>query len=74
MRKEPPVSDKTYKKIEIVGTSKTSLSDAITSGVAKAGESLRNLDWFEVSEIRGRIEEGRVGQYQVTLKVGFRLD
>jgi hypothetical protein len=65
---------KTYKKIEIVGTSPDSFAGAVQSGVAKASESLHNLDWFEVTELRGRVEDGRVAEYQVSLKVGLRVD
>lgn len=64
----------TYKKIEIVGSSRTSLDEAIQNAIGKASESLQNLEWFEVSEIRGHIENGRVAHYQVGLKVGFRLN
>ncbi len=63
-----------YKKIEVTGTSGEGLEDAIRSAVAKAGESLHNLRWFEVSEIRGSIAEGDVKEWQVTVKIGFRLD
>ena len=63
----------TYKVVEIVGSSETSIEDAIGGAIAKANETLRNLDWFEVVGTRGRIEGGRVAHYQVTLKVGFTL-
>ena len=63
----------TYKKIEIVGSSRTSLDEAIQNAIGKASESLQNLEWFEVSEIRGHIENGLVGHYQVTIKIGFRI-
>ncbi len=63
-----------YKKIEVTGTSDEGLEDAIRSAVVKAGESLHNLRWFEVSEIRGSIAEGDVKEWQVTVKIGFRLD
>ena len=63
----------TYKKIEIVGSSRTSIEDAIGNALAEASKSLDYLDWFEVVETRGHIENGAVGHYQVTLKVGFRL-
>lgn len=63
----------TYKKIEIVGSSRTSIDEAINNALAEAAKSIRNLDWFEVVETRGHIENGKVGHYQVTLKVGFRL-
>lgn len=63
----------TYKKIEIVGSSRTSIEDAIDNALTECARSVRNLDWFEVIETRGHIEDGKVGHYQVTLKVGFRL-
>lgn len=63
-----------YKKIELVGSSKESIEDAIQSAVSKASETTRNLDWFEVDEIRGWIDDGHVQHYQVGLKVGFRVD
>jgi len=68
------MNDKTYKKIEIVGTSRESFRAAVQNGVERAAKTLQNLAWFEVTEMRGRIDEGTVGEYQVTLKVGFRLD
>lgn len=63
----------TYKKIEVVGSSKVSIEDAISNALAECAKSVRNMDWFEVSETRGHIENGKVGHYQVTLKVGFRI-
>jgi len=63
-----------YRKTEIVGTSTMGIDDAITTGITRASATLRGLDWFEVSEIRGHIEDGAVAHYQVTMKVGFRLD
>ncbi len=63
-----------YKLVEIVGTSDQSFARAVAQGVERASKSLRNLDWFEVTEMRGRIEKGRVAQYQVKMKVGFRLE
>lgn len=68
------MSDHVYKIIEVVGTSKKGSDDAIAQAVAKAGESLHNLDWFEVIESRGRIADGKVAHYQVKVKIGFRLD
>ncbi len=62
-----------YKTTEIVGTSTTDATDAIRKAVAKASESLRNLDWFEVVGVRGHIDNGEIGHVQVTIKVGFRL-
>lgn len=67
------MSDHTYKVIELVGSSKTSIEDAVNGALASASESLSNLDWFEVVQTRGQIHQGRVGYYQVVLKVGFRL-
>jgi hypothetical protein len=63
-----------FKKIEIVGTSAVSMEDAIQAAIAKAAQSLRNLRWFEVVETRGSINEGKVAQWQVTLRIGFRLE
>ncbi|WP_342246201.1 dodecin [Pseudomonas sp. OTU5201] len=63
----------TYKKIEIVGSSRTSIDEAINNALTEAARTIRNLEWFEVVETRGHIENGRVGHYQVTLKVGFRI-
>ncbi len=63
-----------YKKVELVGSSSESIEDAIQIAISKAGESTRNLDWFEVDEIRGWIDDNVVQHYQVTLKVGFRVD
>ncbi len=59
---------------EIVGTSDKSIEDAIDQAVSVAGQSLRNLDWFEVSNMRGHIKDGRVAHYQVALKLGFRYE
>ncbi|MBM3658502.1 MAG: dodecin domain-containing protein [Actinobacteria bacterium] len=66
--------DHTYKVTEIVGTSPDGVDQAIRNGVARASESLRNLDWFEVTEIRGHLTEGAVAHFQVTMKVGFRIE
>jgi flavin-binding protein dodecin len=68
------MSSDTYRVIEIVGTSTQGTDDAIRSGIARASETLRNLDWFEVVQTRGHIEDGAVAHYQVTLKVGFKLE
>jgi len=65
---------KIYKLVEIVGTSEESFAKAVSAGVERASETLRNLDWFEVTELRGRVSNGKVSQYQVKMKVGFRLD
>ena len=68
------MSDKVYKMVEIVGTSADSFAKAVAAGVERASETLRNVDWFEVTELRGRVDNGKVSQYQVKMKVGFRLD
>jgi flavin-binding protein dodecin len=64
----------TYRLTEVVGTSDKSTDDAIRSGIQKAAQTLHNLDWFEVSQVRGTIHNGDVGSYQVTMKIGFRVD
>lgn len=66
--------DHVYKKIELTGSSKSSIEDAIQNAVKQAAASLHNLRWFEVVETRGVIEDGAVAYYQVTIKVGFTLD
>jgi flavin-binding protein dodecin len=63
----------TYKVIELVGTSPLGVKEAIDSGIARAAETIRGLDWFEVEHVRGRIEDGRVAWYQVEMKIGFRV-
>jgi flavin-binding protein dodecin len=68
------MSDHTYRVIEIVGTSPDSIDAAIRNGVNRAAQTTRGLDWFEVQTVRGHLEDGAVGHFQVTLKVGFRLD
>ena len=60
-----------YKKIEMVGTSATSVTDAIESAISRASQTVREIKWFEVDEIRGRVEGGKVAEYQVGLKLGF---
>ncbi len=71
---EERMAGHTYRVTEIVGSSETSVDDAIKGGIARASETLHGLDWFEVTEIRGHIVDGRIGHVQVGLKVGFRLD
>lgn len=63
-----------YKQIELVGSSPTSSDDAIKQAIARASETLRNLDWFEVTETRGHIKDGKVAHWQVSLKIGMRLE
>jgi len=68
------MSDNVYKSVEITGSSATGVTEAIDRAIAKASQSLRNLDWFEVKEVRGHIADGKVAHYQVMLKIGFRLE
>jgi flavin-binding protein dodecin len=69
------MTDHVYKTVEITGSAPGGVTEAIERAVAKASESLRHLAWFEVSNVRGHIgDDGRVAHYQVTLKVGFRLE
>ena len=68
------MSGTVYRKTEIIGVSDSSVSEAIDMAVARATKTLRNVDWFEVVEIRGQVKDGKVSQHQVTLKVGFRLE
>jgi flavin-binding protein dodecin len=68
------MTDRTYRVTEIVGTSTEGLEHAIRNGLSRAAQTLRHLDWFEVTQIRGQIEDGRVAHYQVGMKVGFRLE
>jgi dodecin len=68
------MSDRTYRVTEIVGTSGESVQHAVRNGVRRASQTIRHLDWFEVTEIRGHIVEGEVEHFQVTMKVGFRLE
>lgn len=66
--------DPTFKKIEVVGTSTKSFSDAVSNGIAKAAQSVHGMSWFEVVEQRGSVADGKVQQYQVTVRIGFRVD
>lgn len=68
------MSDHTYKRVELVGSSTSSTDDAIRQAIATAAKTLRHIEWFEVTETRGHIVEGKVAHFQVTLKVGFRLE
>jgi dodecin len=68
------MAESVFKVIELVGTSETSISKAIDGAISKAGETVRQMGWFEVTQIRGRVEAGKVESYQVTLKAGFRLE
>ena len=68
------MSDHTYRLTEIVGSSTEGVDEAIRNGIARASQTLRNLEWFEVGEIRGHLRDGQVRHVQVTMKVGFRID
>jgi dodecin len=67
-------NEPTYRLTEVVGTSSDSIHQAVRNGVARAGETVRHIDWFEVTEIRGTVVDGDVGQFQVTMKVGFLVE
>ena len=64
----------TYKVIELVGSSSEGVQEALDGAISRAAQTIRNLDWFEVKEIRGTIEDGRANWYQVKVGVGFRVD
>jgi len=68
------MSDHVYKVVEIVGSSSKGTDDAIQNAIGRASKTLKNLDWFEVIETRGHVANGKIGHYQVTLKIGFRLE
>ena len=68
------MSNRTYRLTEIVGTSPDSLDQAVRNGITRAAQTLRHIDWFEVTDIRGYIRDGDVNHYQVTMKIGFRLE
>ena len=68
------MSNHVYKLLELTGSSATSIEDAVTTAIAKANETLRNIQWFTVTETRGHVVDGKVAHWQVTLKVGFTLE
>ncbi|MGH3388292.1 MAG: dodecin [Actinomadura sp.] len=68
------MTDRTYRVTDIVGTSPDSVEAAIRNGIRRAGQTLRHLDWFEVTEVRGQIVDDEVAHFQVGIKVGFRLE
>jgi flavin-binding protein dodecin len=68
------MSDHTYKVVELVGSSEESVTKAIDNAITRAARTIRHLGWFEVVQMRGHIEDGKVAQYQVTMKAGFRLE
>jgi dodecin len=68
------MTDHVYKSVEITGSSPTSVDDAIRGAIAKATQTLRHVDWFEVTQIRGAVLEDEIAHFQVTMKIGFRLE
>jgi flavin-binding protein dodecin len=72
--KEAPVEDNIYKVVEVVGSSTESIADGARNAVAKAAGTLRNIEWFEIQSIRGHVVDGKVEHFQVTTKIGFRLE
>jgi flavin-binding protein dodecin len=68
------MSDPIYKKIEVIGTSTSSMEEAVQNALTRASETVRNMRWFEVVETRGAIKDGQVDRWQVTVKVGFTLE
>ena len=68
------MSEHVYKKIELIGSSPNSIDEAIEGAISRASKTTRNLDWFEVDQIRGQIVNGKVAHYQVVMKVGFRIE
>lgn len=67
------MAEHTYRLTELVGTSDSSVQEAIRNAVSRAGQTLKGMDWFQVQEIRGTIKDGEVDQFQVTMKIGFRV-
>jgi hypothetical protein len=68
------VADSTYKVVEVVGSSSESIADGARNAVAKAAETLRNIEWFQIEAVRGHVVDGKVAHFQVTTKIGFRLE
>ncbi|MFF3348178.1 dodecin [Streptomyces sp. NPDC002779] len=68
------MSNHTYRVTDIVGTSPEGVDQAIRNGIERASQTVRNLDWFEVTEVRGQLNDGQIAHWQVTMKVGFRLE
>ncbi|HSR63115.1 MAG TPA: dodecin [Gammaproteobacteria bacterium] len=68
------MSDHTYKKVEVVGSSKKSIEEAIQNALADCKQTVQHMNWFEVTEIRGHLVDGKIGHYQVGVKVGFRVE
>jgi dodecin len=74
LTKGAAMTNRTYRVTEIVGTSPESVQQAVRNGIERAAQTLRHLDWFEVTEIRGQVANGQVEHFQVGMKVGFRLE
>ena len=72
--REVSVSNHVYRLSEIVGSSPTSVDDAIRTGIAKAAQTVRNIEWFQTEEVRGQVVDGEVAHFQVLMKIGFRVD
>ncbi|MFW0790592.1 dodecin [Gordonia sp. CPCC 205333] len=68
------MSNNVYRVTEIVGSSPTSIDDAIKTAITRASKTVRNIDWFEVTDTRGHVEDGAIAHFQVTLKVGFKIE
>ncbi|CAM5509468.1 dodecin [Eoetvoesiella caeni] len=68
------MSSHVYKQLDLVGSSPTSIEDAVNTAIAKAHETVRNIQWFEVVETRGHVADGKVAHWQVTIKVGFTME
>ncbi len=68
------MADHIYKVVEVVGSSRESIADAARNAVEKAGQTLRNIEWFEIGNVRGHVVDGKVDHFQVTTKIGFRLE
>ena len=68
------MADHVYKHIELTGSSKTSIEEAIQNAVTKSSESVRNMRWFQMTDLRGHIDEGKVSHWQVTIKIGFTME
>jgi flavin-binding protein dodecin len=74
LSKGPFMSDHIYKHLELTGSSTSSIEDAVQTAIARASKTIRNMQWFNVIETRGHIEDGKVAHWQVTIKVGFTLE
>ncbi len=68
------MSDHVYKSIELTGSSPNSIEEAVSTAVARASQTIRNMRWFQITETRGHLEDGKIAHWQVTIKVGFTLD